>query len=322
MRLRQTPIAAALAVLALRAAQAAAPLSGLAVSPDGSLVVVGSTAGLAIHSAAELTARGRMATDLEHVAALSFSPDGKYLAAAGGAPAESGAVEIFTWPQRELFRRWDFAVDLVYAVDWSTDSRSLALASFDGTAWQLSIQPSDEAADRQWHPGHSRGLTAVCLLPVRAGADNPPLAVTAGVDQTLRVIDLQSGAPVRTLHNHTAPVHALALQPAAQDALPVVASMSDDRTVRFWQPTIGRMMRFARLDSVPLCHAWSHDGERLVVGCTDGKLRAIDPQTAAVTHVHPVADSPLVSLATLPGKSAVLVGTHAGALRRIENWIE
>jgi WD40 repeat protein len=310
-------VAAVALLLLLRAAPAASPITALAVSPDGRFVVAGSTSGLDIRSTADLATAGTFATQLEHVAALAFSPDGTHFAAAGGAPAESGLVEISTWPQRELLRSWDFSVDLVYAVDWSADSRSLALACFDGTAWQLSVQPPDADRDRQWHPGHSRGLSAVCLLPAAADSGQARLAVTASIDQTLRVIDVQNGRPVRTLHNHTAPVHAIALQPATAGSLPTVASISDDRTVRFWQPTIGRMMRFVRLDSVPLCVCWSSDGDRLLTGCADGMLRVIDPQTAAVIDARPVADTPLLSVAVILQESAVIVGTHAGELRRI-----
>jgi WD40 repeat protein len=306
-----------LVLLALRAAHAAPPISALVVSPDGSVVVAGSTAGIQIRRAADLAPQDRLSTNLEHVTALAFSPDGKYLAAAGGVPAESGVVEVYAWPQRELVRTWDFAVDVVYAVDWSADATSLAAACFDGTAWQISVEPPDADRDRQWHPGHSRGLTAVGLLPGDADPDAAPLAVTAGIDQTLRVIDVLSGEPVRTLHNHTAGVHALAVQPHSEASLPVVASISDDRTVRLWQPTIGRMMRFARIEDTPLCLAWSSDGALLVAGCADGAMRVIDPQTAAVIDTRPVADTPLLSLATIPGGADVIVGTHAGEVRRI-----
>lgn len=313
----QLVVAAAFAVLAIRAAHAAPPVTAVAISPDGRVFVAGSTAGVDVRTTEDLAPLEPLPTQLEHVAAVAFSPDGQCIAAAGGVPAEAGLVEIYSWPQRKLLRTWDFAVDLAYALDWSADSRSLAVACFDGTAWQLAVQPPDEEADHQWHPGHSRGLTAVCLLPVAADSDAAPLAVTAGIDQTLRVIDVRRGEPVRTLHNHTAPVHAIAMQPPSALSLPVVASISDDRTVRFWQPTIGRMMRFARLESVPMCISWSSDGDRLLTGCADGALRIIDPQTAAVIDTRTVADTPLLSLATIPGQAAVIVGTHGGDLRRI-----
>ena len=97
----------------------------------------------------------------------------------------------------------------------------------------------------------------------------------------------------------------------------IVASISDDRTVRFWQPTIGRIMRFARLESVPLCLTWSRDGRRLVTGCADGAVRVIDPQTTALAHTETIDEGPLLSIAALPGSPIAIVGSHSGALRRV-----
>jgi WD40 repeat protein len=74
--------------------------------------------------------------------------------------------------------------------------------------------------------------------------------VSAAIDQSLRVLDAESGELDRSLDQHTGPVHALALRPAHK-GLPMLASAAGDRSVRIWQPTIGRMIRYARLESAP-----------------------------------------------------------------------
>ena len=79
--------------------------------------------------------------------------------------------------------------------------------------------------------------------------------VSAGVDQSVRVWDLESAKLIRSLNQHTKPVHALALRPT-EVGLPMVASAAGDRTIRLWQPTIGRMVRYVRLDAEPLNIAW------------------------------------------------------------------
>jgi WD40 repeat protein len=58
--------------------------------------------------------------------------------------------------------------------------------------------------------------------------------------------------------------------------------MGADRTVRFWQPTIGRLLRFVKLPSEPRAVAWTNDGKSAIVACVDGRVRVVDPETAEV----------------------------------------
>ena len=48
---------------------------------------------------------------------------------------------------------------------------------------------------------------------------------------------------------------------------PLIASSGEDNTVRFWQPTIGRLVKFVKLPSVPLDIDWTVDGARVVAAC-------------------------------------------------------
>ena len=97
----------------------------------------------------------------------------------------------------------------------------------------------------------------------------------------------------------------------------MVASVSDDRTVRLWQPTIGRMVRFARLNSRPLDVGWLPVGSRIVVTCSDGHLRLVDPVEVKVTKDLPAVEGWAYSLAVHPSDGSVVVGGSAGRLRRV-----
>ena len=55
-------------------------------------------------------------------------------------------------------------------------------------------------------------------------------AVSASVDRTLRLWDLESGQTIRTLEGHTDSVSAVAVTPDGRRAV----SASDDRTLRLW----------------------------------------------------------------------------------------
>lgn len=121
---------------------------------------------------------------------------------------------------------------------------------------------------------------------------------------------------VRTLNNHTSAVHRLALRPTV-GGLPMIASVSDDRTVRLWQPTIGRMVRFAQLDATPLAVDWLIDGSRIVVATSVGSVQLIDPDTVEVTQNISAVDGWAYALDVHPTDGSLLVGGTNGQLKRI-----
>jgi len=306
---RRIVVAATLAVFLPSAAAFAAepPITALAFAPDGKSLLAGAQSGIVQLSWPELKRAGSIKTDLAHVHDLTFSPRGDLLAAAGGSPADVGAVEVFSWPEGKLKYRVEPHSDLVYCVAWSPDGDRLATASYDHT-----VRILDAAAGKTVRKleGHSRGVLAVCWLP-----DGKAL-VSGGADNSLRVWDAGSGRLLRSLENHTAAVHALALQPPQPDgSLPVVASASDDRTVRLWQPTLGRMMRFVRMPSAPLAIAWSLDGKKLAAACVDGRVRVIDAATLETMADVAAIDGRAHCLAAEPsdGKQWVVGGADGQA---------
>lgn len=277
------------------------PVTAIAIDPDTGRPIPGGQDGIESE---------RCDTRLAQVHDLAFSPDGKWLAAGGGSAAESGGVEIYAWAdQSSQARRYlELADDVVYSVAWSPDGSLLALASLDGSC--ILLRPTDGEVVRRIR-GHSRGVAAVQFL-------SDGLLVTASIDHTIRVWRVENGELGRTLKNHTAPVMGLALRPGNDSGLPMLASISRDRTVRLWQPTIGRMMRFARLDSRPLSVTWMPDGSRLVVACEDGDVRIIDPDTVTLEHkLRGIASHGWCLAVTADGRRIVVAGA-GGEVRQLD----
>ncbi len=76
------------------------------------------------------------------------------------------------------------------------------------------------------------------------------------------------------------------------------------------------MVRFARPNAVPLAVRWTVDGRRLVVACTDGHVRVVDPDTVEVLHDAAALDGWAYALAVHPSDAIVLVGGREGQLAK------
>lgn len=300
-----------LLALLLAAAAPAPPIVALAVTPDGSQVITGSQAGIQIVSLPDLKHVRTLPTKLEHVHDLEFSPRGDLLTACGGSPGERGAVELWPWPAGELKATLTAGDDAAYDVAWNADGTQVAVAGADKAVRLFRIDLADGGTPRvpaTLRP-HSAAVLAVAWLPA---SDH---VLSAGVDQAIRVLKPAAGETVRSLDNHTAAVRDLAVRPSRHNGPPVIASAGADRTVRFWQPTIGRLVRFARLPVAPTAICWTENATHVLAVCEDGHLRAIDYETLAVMELPAHLDGWAHAVAVLPdGKSALLAGER-GQLR-------
>jgi WD40 repeat protein len=106
------------------------------------------------------------------------------------------------------------------------------------------------------------------VLPVTALAVTPDgkQVISASMDHTLKVWELDSGRELRTLRGHTNFVNAVAVAPDGRRA----ASASTDNTVRIWDVASGRELITMAAHSDPVhAVAWSQDGKYLLSAGTD-----------------------------------------------------
>ncbi|MBT5020486.1 MAG: WD40 repeat domain-containing protein [Planctomicrobium sp.] len=248
------------------------PITSITFTSDGKSVLAASQAGVNIYDWPNLKRRGKLEFAFANIHDIQFSPDAQRLAIAGGNPGETGVVNVFGWQSRDTISALRQHQDSVYSIAWMNDNRRIVSVSLDR---QVLLCHDSSERKVQKFAGHSKGVTAVCLLK------DDTILVTAGIDQSLRVWDVSTGKMIRTLNNHTAPIHDLQYRPN-HDGLPMVASISDDRTLRFWQPTIGRMVRFVKLDSIPLAVVW-HPQKPIVATTTSmGNIAIVDAETAEI----------------------------------------
>ncbi|HZN34693.1 MAG TPA: WD40 repeat domain-containing protein, partial [Pirellulaceae bacterium] len=288
----------------------AAPVTALAFAPDGTSVLAATPHEVAELSWPELKLRRKIVADLNHVHDLAFAPRGKALAIAGGKPGESGRVALVSWPEGMPREPIDAGSDVIYRAAWFPDGSKLALACADKCVYVAAPGGHAELTFQE----HSAPVLSAIVIPLA----NRLLLLSGGRDQTIRVWNAdQSDKSLRSFDNHTAAVYDLALRPAADDLPPIVASAGADRTVRFWQPTIGRMLRFSRLASPPLAVCWTADGQQVCAACQDGRVRIVELQTARVVAEHDAIDGWAHSIILAPDGKSILVGGEGGQLKVI-----
>ncbi|MEZ6114359.1 MAG: hypothetical protein R3C99_25620 [Pirellulaceae bacterium] len=294
--------------------RAASPITAIAFTPSGDGVVIGSQQGVELLGWPELGRQRHWS--LPEPWSTIYAPHGKQLAIAGGDPAETGKLQVLDWPAADDKTPRTISSahkDVIYRVAWRENGNALATAS--GDAKVLIVHHADGLQERGFQEvmgeplefaGHASDVFGVAFL---AGGK----LVTGGNDGSLRLWDTDTRQAIRTLTNHTDAIRAVSVR-AGDAKLPVVATAGADRTVRFWQPTIGRLMRFARLPSSPLDLVWTMDGR---CGKVAETLLAVDDDCVT----NPVAPHCVVEPWALrgihPTEPIAVVGGANGELKRV-----
>jgi WD40 repeat protein len=131
--------------------------------------------------------------------------------------------------------------------------------------------------------------------------------------------DGASAKQLRSLDNHTAAVHDIAVRRGQGKGItPWIATCASDRTVRFWQPTIGRLIRFAKLPHPPLALAWSPDGAYVYAATSTGEVIRIDPDTLELQTLSTKLDGWIYCLAVHPEGQSLLLGGERGQIQRVD----
>ena len=286
----------------------AVPVTALAFSPDDGALVSNGDRAIEVRSPRDAKVQRRIECPLARVTSLAFSPDGRWLAVAGGEPGVRGEAVLYSWPEGVLKHRFGKHEDVITCVAINPAIRRLVIASADHSATVWSIEEGGPPTEAFTLKGHSAPVLAAAFSPGSGSI------VTASADRSLKVWSATDGKLLRSLGQHTEAVHALAFSPGVVNPSKC-ASAGDDRTVRVWQPEIGRMVRIVRSHQGPvLALAWSGDG-RLFSAGHEGIIRCIDGNSDTIEQEWNSGRDWIYALSVSRDGSSLAAGDWSGSVK-------
>ena len=287
---------------------AAPPITALAVSPDGSLLVVGRPRALEWIRPAGKERSGTNPLPLPKITSLAFQHPGQRLWVAGGVPGESGLVLALDLPDFREARRIQVPGDLVQAVVPSPNGRWLAWTDGSDVRLESMVPGTTANPTPSLLRGHSARVLGLAWSP------DGCLLTSVASDRSVKVWTTTQESPLRTFNHHTETPHAVAFQPGA--TIPTCATGGDDRTVRVWQPSIGRMVRIVRNHDAPiLALAYAPDGRHLYTADASGTVRRVDAASDQVLGTWAASEDWIHAIGVHPQGQWIATGDARGALR-------
>jgi mono/diheme cytochrome c family protein len=131
-----TPASAkAVAVDAANPPKYSAPpvVTALHFSPDGTRLAVTGYHEILLYDTEAYELKTRLIGISERVQSLAYSPDGKKIAAVGGAPGRFGEVQIWNPDAEKLLISAPVTFDTLYGVSWSPDGKNVGFGCADNT---------------------------------------------------------------------------------------------------------------------------------------------------------------------------------------------
>ena len=308
-----TSILKSLVVPKFPAAAGPKPVTALAVSPDGSRVVVASGSGIVVLAGAAPPVPFENLP--RRVNAVHFSTDGTQLVIAGGTAGLVGEAQLRDAASGALVRSFGGHRDLLYDAELSPDGALLATAGYDRSIKLWNVATGDLVRAIDVHNGAIFDL---------AWHPTGKLLASASADETVKLWRTSDGARLDTLKEPQGEVRAVLFTP---DGSHLIAAGRDKR-IHLWklvtldEPGLNPQLhaRFAH-ESPIVALALSADGKQLLAAAEDRTLSGWTLPDLAATAPLPRQSDVAAGLVARP-QGGFLVGRMDGSLELLEAPIE
>jgi WD40 repeat protein len=251
------------------------PVRGMAFSPDGRrLASAGNDRMVKVWDVATgkalLTLEG---SGEEYGVAVTFSPDGRFLAAV----AEEGrTIKLWEAQTGTASMTWQWSqVRRIKCLAFSPDSRRLVASAEAPGGGQITIWDSRTGQQIRLLKGHAATATRVAFHP-----DGQRFA--SGLDNTVIIWDATTGQVIHTLRGHAFKVASVAFSPDGRQLASAGGPLfrGDKGEIIIWDADNGQVLRTLRSHTGHIFSvAFSPDGRRLASAGYDQTIKIWDAAT-------------------------------------------
>ena len=287
------------------------PVLSMAISHDGSRLIVGRYKSVEIQSTGTNEVSPRIPVDDGKVNDVQFSADGKRVLLATGVTGLSGRAVVVDLAQQKFVQEFAGHNDVAYAAVWSPDQKVVATAGYDR---RILMHDSESGSIIREMNGHNGAI-----FDLEFSSDGTLLA-SASADGTIKVWNVASGERLDTLSQPQAEQYAVQFSP---DGNVIYATGADNR-IRKWSlisrttPMINPLLisRFAH-EGVITSLAMSNDGRYLATAEDSGVLKIWDADRVDEIEAIDFGDDRATCFVFTPEGGELIVATTDGLLRRV-----
>jgi WD40 repeat protein len=286
----------------------AAAVAAVAFDPASQRLAVGGYQTVHLMSLADRKWGTALTGHADLVRALAFSPDGHWLAAAGGPSGRFGEIKI--WDVEAAVPKIVSTIhghtDTILAIAFSPDGATIASAGYDKMVKLWDVVTGKLVTTLK---EHSDAVYAVAFMP--GGRQ----IVSAAGDRTLKVWDVSSSKRLFTMNDALDSLYAVAVHPSGTR----IAAAGADRMIRTWSWNTGDntgtlvASTFAHADAV-LRLAYSPDGSMLVSAGADRVVKVWDAASLREKQVLEAQPDWIMGLALSADGQWLAAGRYDGTL--------